>query len=244
MPLSKVMKPGSGKDDQIIPFPLNEVDDSGREKQKPADQHVQCEGHPKPSEVDLQDGTGAQSNKENVQADTDFGGALSKIERNAYELGFVAGEEAGRAIGVKNIENTRQILSGLIEEMDDLQKTLLKAAEQDILAIALAVAQRILGYEAALSRNIITKNIQEAIGKIGPSGKIIVRLSTADLEAISEINDRLSPLLKKEGFLKFEADADLSLGDCIVEGPMRIVDARLENQIAILLEALQKDLAR
>ncbi|MBN4054131.1 hypothetical protein JYT87_00310 [Nitrospira defluvii] len=169
-----------------------------------------------------------------------FGGALSKIERDAYERGFETGEAAGHTLGMKKIEQTRQILFEMIAEMEELQTKLVQAAEQDILAISLAVAQRILGYEVGSSSKTILKDIQEAIKKIGQSEKIVVHLAPSDLDIMTQETDRLSSLLNEGGALKFEPDDRLSPGECIIDGNERMIDARFDSQIACFADAFKK----
>lgn len=169
-----------------------------------------------------------------------IGGALSKIERDAYEHGFEAGEAAGHTFGMKKIDSTRQILLELITEMKKLQMELVQAAEQDILAISLAVAKRILGYEVGASHQTILKDIQEAIEKIGPSEKLVVHLAPSDLDIMTQETDMFSSLLKEGGALKFEPDDRLSPGECIIDGNDRMIDARFDSQIAYFADVFKK----
>lgn len=171
-----------------------------------------------------------------------LGGELAEIERSAYERGFTAGEDAGRVLGMKKSEQCRQTLAVMIDEMGTLQSELIREAEEDMLAISLAVIQRILGQGVAVHREAILEQIKKAVKKVGRSEKTIVRLNPLDLDAISEESDTLSRLLKAGGTLKFEADTGLSSGECIVEGPTHMVDGRFENQIALFTASLKETL--
>jgi len=170
------------------------------------------------------------------------GGDLCEIERSAYERGFAAGEEAGRVLGMKKSEQVRQTLAVMIDEMGEMKTELLKEAQEDILAISLAVVQRILGQDVEVSSEVILAYIEKAIKKVGRSEKVIVRLNPLDLDTISGEGDALSRLLKEGGAIKFEADTGLSSGECIVEGPERMVDGRFEAQIALFTESLKEKL--
>lgn len=181
------------------------------------------------------------SGKESGQGFSGIGGGLSEIERDAYERGFAAGEEAGRVLGIKKIEPAQKLLSGMMEELDHLQMELVKAAEQDILALALAVAQRILGKELNASRPHILKTIQEGIAKIGQSDQIIIRLAPSDIEMFAREETPLSNLIKPGGKIKIESGETLLSGECIVEGQERMVDARIKSQMAIFVEAFCKE---
>ncbi len=180
-----------------------------------------------------------------------LGSLLADIERAAYERGFSSGEETAQRLAAKENEDYRstlslkneqvcQTLSAMMDEVGTLKTKRLQEAQEDILAIALAIVRRILGQGAEASREAIVEHIAKAIKKVGGSGKIIVRLPPLDLNRLSEENDSLSALFKENAVLKFEADVGLSSGECIVEGPDRMVDGRFESQIALFTEALKE----
>lgn len=176
---------------------------------------------------------------------------LAEIERSAYKRGFSSGEKAAYALIAeeneaqrKNLilknEQVSQSLSTIMEEMGGLKTKLLMEAREDILAIALAVVQRILGQGAEASCETILAHIEKAINKVGNSEKIVVRLPPLDLDRISEESESLSVLFEANAALKFEADAELASGECIVEGPECMVDGRFESQMSLFAEALRE----
>jgi len=166
-----------------------------------------------------------------------IGGKLSKIEREAYEKGFSAGEEAGRALGLRKLDPTEKILLKLIEEINRFKANILTEAEEDILTIALAISRRIIGQEIKENPEIILKNIQKAIEKIGETEKLVIRLHPEDLEILARDADEVIYPENKNIALRFEASAVLAPGDYIVEGEERMIDGRQKNQFKIL-EAL------
>lgn len=212
---SNLMKTDSFKEKQVSSFALNEV------YTKETSDHEEHE----------HDSTGSE--KEQI------GGKLSKIEQEAYEQGFAAGEEAGRALGLRKLDPTEKLLLKMIQEMNGLKMLILKETEEDILTIALAVARRILGQEIRLDPEILLNTIQKAIKKIGQTEKISIRLHPDDFALLSQDADQVIHPLHNDILLKFEADIGLSLGDCIVEGEDRIVDARRQQQFNLLEETLR-----
>ncbi|MFQ5588263.1 MAG: FliH/SctL family protein [Nitrospiria bacterium] len=175
--------------------------------------------------------------------DTDednIGGLLAEIEREAYEKGFSAGEEAGRVLGLQKLDPVEKILLNLIQEITHFKETTLKKSEQAILEIALATAHRVIRREVAENRDIITQTIQEAIKKIGQNEKILIRLHPDDLEIISQDAARIAASTQQEAAdLRVEPDPGLLPGDCIVEGEERMIDARLSHQVDLIEENLK-----
>lgn len=179
------------------------------------------------------------SDDEDMSLEKRIGGELSKIEREAYEKGFSAGEEAGRMLGLRKLDPTEKILLNTIKEVNHLKEIILKESEEDMLTIALAVARRILGQEVMGNPEIILRNIQTGILKIAETEKVTIRLHPDDLEIISQDADDIVRPLDREILLTFEADHGLSPGDCIVEGKERMVDARPLIQLRIFDEILR-----
>ncbi len=212
---SNLMKTDSFKEKQVSSFALNEV-------------YAKETGDRGEHEDDS-----TRSDKEQI------GGKLSKIEQEAYEQGFSAGEEAGRALGLRKLDPTEKLLLKMIQEINGLKMLILKETEEDMLTIALAVARRILGQEIRLDPGILLNTIQKAIKKIGQTEKITVRLHPDDFEMLAQDVDGMIHPLHKDIVLQFEADIGLSLGDCIVEGEERIVDARRQQQFNLLEETLR-----
>ncbi len=179
------------------------------------------------------------SGEEGTSLEKRIGGELSKIERDAYEKGFSAGEEAGRMLGLRKLDPTEKILLNTIKEVNHLKEIVLKEAEEDMLTIALAVARRILGQEVMGNPEIILRNIQTAILKLAETEKVTIRLNPDDLEIISQDADDIVRPLNRDILLTFEADHGLSPGDCIVEGKERMVDARPLIQLRTFDEILR-----
>jgi len=186
-------------------------------------------------EVSRAAGYGESNENDSKESEAEkIGGKLSKIEREAYEKGFSAGEEAGRALGLKKLDPAEKILLKLIEEVNQVKAKILGETEEDILSIALAISRRIIAEEVRQNPELILKNIQRAIKKIGKTEKLIIRLHPEDLEILSQDADEIIRPQNKNIALRFEADTGLTPGDYIVEGEERMIDGRQQNQFKML----------
>ncbi len=234
------MKLSTPHHEAIRPFELNKMSVSEATGNRPAISGPKGSAQATRSPKAPSKNKGHHAGKPRPQKDKKIGGEISEIERDAYERGFAAGEAAGHRIGMKKIEQSSQIISEMLEGMNTLQMELVQAAEEDILAISLAVAQRILGHEVGTSRETILKDIQEAIKKIGQGEKLVVHLAPSDHGIMTQETDTFSHLLKEGGALKFEPDDRLSPGECIIDGNERMIDGRFDSQMAVFVDALKK----
>lgn len=169
-----------------------------------------------------------------------IGGTLSMIERDAYERGFASGERAGSELGLKKIEAARQTLVALIEGLTSLKEEYLAAAEGDIFKIAIAAARRILRQEIEQSPEKTLRYIQEAIKKIGQAEIVTLRVHPQDMERLTKERTSLAQLIETTRWLKFEPDAHLLPGDCVVESADRMVDARIDAQLSLIEQELKR----
>ena len=168
----------------------------------------------------------------------DQAGRVAAIEQRAHEQGFRAGEQAGREAGLKEVERNYQILLPLIMEMKHLKEVLLTAAEQDMAVMVIAVAKHVIRMELSQNQEVVLGYVREAIKRIGPTETILVRIHPKDLERLTLEHAKLLQLVEGLKWLKLEGDGHLHPGECIVEGHDRIVDARVDSQIAIIEKEL------
>jgi len=167
----------------------------------------------------------------------DQGKRLSAIEEEAYRRGFEAGEAAGRAQGLKTVEENHAILLPLITEVKRLKEVVLCAAEDEIVKIALAAAKQVLRQEMQ-HPELLLEYIREAIRKIGQAQTLLIRVPEQDLERLTRERAQLIQLAEGVDWLKIESDRYLQPGECIVEANDRVIDSRLESQMAAIEKGL------
>lgn len=236
-PLSKVMKnPSQTK--EILSFSFQEIF-SGRKDQSPRKRSdaslTVSEKNTTVDPSDVSEENDSKDSEKNIRI------RLAALEKEAYEKGFSEGEEAGKKSGIEAGAPNRQKLAALIEEIKYLKERILKTAENDILDIALSIAKNIIRQTAEQNSEGILHVIRKGIHKIGASEEIRIRLHPHDLEMITQEVDPLTTLLKDKGKLEFEADFGLSPGDCIIEGPKRMLDGRLNSQFSIIEEVIREE---
>jgi len=215
------MKPHQESRDKVFSFSLEEVSSTSTK----ADAENTPEGGQETPEVVL-------------PSEEELAEIRAKIEAEAREKGFAEGEQAGHDFGMKKLAPLEQSLLSLTTEMQDLKVRLLKECEEDILAMVLAIVRRILGHDVEITPEIILGYMTKGMQKIGEEKRVLVRLHPQDIEAATKASDQLSVLLESEGRFRFEPDATLSQGDCIIEGRERVIDARPKIQLALFEAAL------
>ncbi len=167
-------------------------------------------------------------------------GEAAGVEQG-YAKGFAEGESSGKEIRAEELceyENTHQLLLRLIDDLKDFTETIVTETENDVLQIAIDIAQKILQKEMATNPEVILAWAQDALKKIGPMESALIRVHPQDIEMLTRKRPELLAAVEGMGLLKFEPDLKLLPGDCIVEGPDRMVDARPSSQLEIIKQGL------
>jgi flagellar assembly protein FliH len=141
-----------------------------------------------------------------------------------YEQGFRAGEFAEAA-------RLRSAIAAMEEGLISLERESARwvgNAEENVCALAVTVARHIIGREVSLDRDMIVETVKLALAEFPVSETVRVRLNPQDLQVISALlaTDDGRPI--NRGTVRWNADARLAPGSCLVEGSERIIDGRVD----------------
>ncbi|HET6466277.1 MAG TPA: FliH/SctL family protein [Nitrospiria bacterium] len=161
-------------------------------------------------------------------------------ERQAQERGFSIGERAGREVGLKANEAVLRTLESLLEEIKDLRQELLKTAEKDIVKISIAIARKIVRQEIHQHPEWLEGFIQEAVKKLGKTDTLTIRIHPQDLERLHNEQAGTVQLIDEVKWLRFEPDAALQHGECVVSSREQTVDMRIDSQLAIIQQEMER----
>jgi flagellar biosynthesis/type III secretory pathway protein FliH len=131
------------------------------------------------------------------------------------------------------------LLTDVVKKFDAARSSLRQTVEDEIIALALQVASKILHESAESRREQIVMQVKAALGAVQESDGVVIQVHPADaavLEAVrAELIGRQNAALK----LTIEPVASLPRGSCLLHTPTRLVDASLDTQLFRLGEALR-----
>jgi flagellar biosynthesis/type III secretory pathway protein FliH len=145
-------------------------------------------------------------------------------------------EEWGRGLE----ERTAGAAAGLFavaRELRDARRMLLEEAADQVVALAFAVARRVLRREVEADPEAALPIVRELLQRAAAGTEVTVRLSPRD-HAILTAHDAL-PEASGLGGLHFRLDNSISPGGALVETSAGGLDGRLETQLELLEEALR-----
>jgi flagellar assembly protein FliH len=120
---------------------------------------------------------------------------------------------------------------------------LAEQARSDALELALLVSRRIL--EAELSTNVerFFGVIRSVIRRAGESRRIVVRLNPEDANRVEAAGGGRAISAMSVAQVEISPDADLELGDCMVDADFGMVDGRLTTRLDEMRRLLQEAMA-
>ena len=175
-----------------------------------------------------------------------------EIKKKAHKEGFSIGEEKGIAAGEKSgLEEAQlewhslmQETEAIINELQTSRMGLLKASEEEMVKLVMAMARRVIKAESSVKPEIVLRNIDAAINKIADVDKIVLRINLKDKSMAEAHKERLMKRLSGLTELRIVEDPSLSPGGVRIETGVSTIDASIEAQAEELEKVLLKILDR
>jgi len=140
--------------------------------------------------------------------------------------------EAGRGEG---LARTAAALAGAAVARDRR----LAAAEREVVALALAVARKVLGHELAGGSPAVAELAARALAEARERRHVLLRVNPADGAAVRAAEGRLAAILRHAP-LAVREDPAVAPGAAVVETEAGRVDASVETQLELLARALEE----
>lgn len=147
------------------------------------------------------------------------------IERQAYEEGFRQGQQDGREVGLKALEEVTRRLRDLLTELAGLRERLFLEREEEMVHLALAVARQVVGRELQSDPGLIRGLLQQALQGLSQRDGLRLHLHPEDLQVLSEAG--------QEGWppeVELVADPSLTPGGFRLETGAGELDGTLETR--------------
>jgi len=154
--------------------------------------------------------------------------AYSDQGASSYQHGFQEGQAAARREAAAHIEAMNLHVARSIEELAGLRQRFRHEAEEDVVALAIAIARRILHRELTIAPEALLGLVKAALEKIELREVHRVRVSRADALMVQQH-------LEKMGLprpIEVIADPSLQRGSAILDSSRGALDASVETQLA------------
>jgi flagellar assembly protein FliH len=153
---------------------------------------------------------------------------IEQLVSAAHNKGFEEGQAAGRQSMAPQMEALQMKLARTIEELTGLRPRYRRQAEQDMVALALAVARRILHRELTMAPEALLGLVKAALDKMEAREVHKVRVSRSDAALVRQFFEQNGSPDRVE----VVADANLAPGSVLIESNHGLLDASVDTQLA------------
>jgi flagellar biosynthesis/type III secretory pathway protein FliH len=160
--------------------------------------------------------------------------AAKKSELDAYQRGFAAGREEGKAAAQRDAQtHTRLLETALTEAVAGWQKSL-GSLEASAGAVALAAVEQVLGSDKATAKNIRLA-LNRQLSQLREATVVEIRVAPADFPDVGE----LAELANRNGqAAAIKQDPTLTSGQCRIRLGLGELAIDLSHQLAALRHLL------
>lgn len=165
------------------------------------------------------------------QADLD---ALREQElEGAYRRGRADGEQAAHARARKEVETAVSAARRVVQQVREARESWEKQLEENLVALSTAIARQIMDRELEGDLDSYRALVRKAVATFPLDHSVKIRAHPYDLAKLTRAHDGQTPSPDDTDGreVRWTADEEVIPGGCVVEGPDRIVDGRVDEAL-------------
>ncbi|MGB4783064.1 FliH/SctL family protein [Candidatus Methylomirabilis sp.] len=161
-----------------------------------------------------------------------------QIEQEAYREGRAKGQQEAIDELQRRFEPLDALLREACREVTAARQAIITNAEEELIDLAIAVAERVLRSEVGARREAAVPIVRAALEAAGSRVVMAIRVNPGDVELLTEHREKLLGVLESARLI---SDPAIASGGCVVEVEGGLVDARLESQLQEAARLLGRD---
>jgi flagellar assembly protein FliH len=165
---------------------------------------------------------------------------LEQTHQERYEEGFQAGVADREAEARQAVERMAQ----LHDAIEAQRAQILREADQLVVDLAVALARRVTGVQAALDPGDLLRAMRDALEQLGGQSELVFKVHPEDLNIARKFAQRWAEKAGRDTALRVRSGEEVDRGGCLLEGEEANLDARLETQLEVLQLALRDALEK
>lgn len=169
--------------------------------------------------------------------------AQAEGREEGFHEGFKEGQqeafEVTRLAMEASVEAFREALGHAAARVDERVREWYIEAEENVAALGVAIASRILGREITVSRDAITEIVRDALREVASADKVRIRVNPFDVQVIAE---KKALLLSANASIRgVEIVEDPAIeGGAKIESDAGLIDATIQTQLELSYKALRR----
>jgi flagellar assembly protein FliH len=152
---------------------------------------------------------------------------IKQLQQDAYGKGHAEGLKSQN----KDIAAKLEVLTAITKTIPQLKKDVLDKGEEQMVKLAIAIAEKILQQEVSTRKEIILGVLKGALKNIAETEGMKIRLNPQDFRYMMEVKKDFLQSFDGIRNIVFEEDSSVKRGGAVAETMFGEVDARLESQL-------------
>ncbi len=161
----------------------------------------------------------------------------------SYRRGLAEGEEAALAAVRENLDAAMEAARSTVDQVRRSREAWNEVLRDNLVTLATAMARHIVERELRQDPTTFHELARKAVAGFPADEPLRIRLHPADLLLLAGEDGNVDPAAVKLGdrFVRWVPDEEIVRGGCIVEGPDRIVDGRIDEALERIYWTLVDD---
>jgi len=155
---------------------------------------------------------------------------------DAYRRGFDDGEEAGVRTARSELQVAMSAILEALEEVRANREAWDARLKEHLVALSAAISHRVMAQTREVDPTVFVTLAEEAIKAFPVEESVKIRLNPADQAVLVE-GEYLEQVVGDRA-VRWMPDEDVVPGGCIVEGPDKIIDGRIDEALNRIVRAL------
>ncbi|MBI2569963.1 MAG: hypothetical protein HYV63_23405 [Candidatus Schekmanbacteria bacterium] len=163
-----------------------------------------------------------------------------RLERDAFVRGLRAGELEAKEAADGRLEEALGRVAEALKELALAQQRVFDSCQRQILKLAMAIARRVVHHEIMANEEVVAAVAKAAIRRATVSEEMTARVNPADLAVIERLRPELLEIAETAQTLRIVPSNAVKRGGVILETAFGDIDARLDEQLSELEQALRE----
>jgi flagellar assembly protein FliH len=161
----------------------------------------------------------------------------AQIEAEARAEGFRTGRAEGLAAAAEEVAATASALAGVLRALEGSRSSYVAAAERDVVELALAIAEKIVGAALEVEPEIVCNLVAGALRSVEGGDRLVLEVNPDDVALVQGWLDSTTiPLAAR---VELRAERRIARGGCVVRTADGELDARVREQLDRAQEVLR-----
>lgn len=183
-------------------------------------------------------------NSEVYEAHQSAQAIIEAARRQAQEILDSAGQEKEKVLADAREAGRQEGLAQVAEQLVRvrlLKTELLQNAENEIIALACKVAEKIIGRDLEREPELVVEICANAIDTVRTAQQVVMRVNPKDAAVLRERRPKLMELIGRVKEIAIKDDAEVPRYGCIIETDSGTIDAQLATQLEMIRNVLVPD---